>query len=136
MSDIEPRQTPSAEERQLQVPDPEVFPRAERRQFTGQYKLRILEEVEGARNVDRWVRSDKSGERHLEKAARAEVIAGADGKNRHHPRRADLARQIQYKGSLTHPADAWRRGEYATIVRVAVRLPELVLQEDPDLLTY
>jgi transposase len=28
------------------VPDPEVLPRAERRQFTGEYKLRILEEVE------------------------------------------------------------------------------------------
>jgi len=46
MSDIEPRQTPSAGEQETQAPDPEVFPRAERRQYTGQYKLRILEEVE------------------------------------------------------------------------------------------
>jgi transposase len=46
MSDIEPRQTPSAGEQETQAPDPEVLPRAERRQYTGQYKLRILEEVE------------------------------------------------------------------------------------------
>jgi transposase len=46
MSDIEPKQAPSADGRETQAPDPEVLPRAERRQFTGQYKLRILEEVE------------------------------------------------------------------------------------------
>ena len=33
-------------------------------------------------------------------------------------------------------ADAWRRRDYATIVRVAERLPERVLQEDADLLMY
>jgi len=33
-------------------------------------------------------------------------------------------------------ADAWRRKDYAVIVRVAERLPESVLQEDPDLLMY
>ena len=33
-------------------------------------------------------------------------------------------------------ADAWRRRDYATIVQVARRLPEQVLQEDPELLMY
>ena len=33
-------------------------------------------------------------------------------------------------------ADAWRRRDYTTIVKVAERLPERVLQEDPDLLMY
>jgi transcription elongation factor Elf1 len=33
-------------------------------------------------------------------------------------------------------ADAWHRRDYATIVKVAERLPERVLQEDPDLLMY
>ena len=33
-------------------------------------------------------------------------------------------------------ADAWAKREYATIVQVAERLPEKVLQEDPDLLMY
>jgi transposase len=46
MSDIEPKQTPSAGEGEAHTPDPEVLPRAERRQYTAQYKLRILEEVE------------------------------------------------------------------------------------------
>ncbi|HBY97803.1 MAG TPA: DNA methylase [Chloroflexi bacterium] len=32
--------------------------------------------------------------------------------------------------------DAWRRRDYATIVKVAERLPERVLQEDQDLLMY
>jgi transposase-like protein len=46
MSDIEPKQTSSADEGVAHAPDPEALPRAERRQYTGQYKLRILEEVE------------------------------------------------------------------------------------------
>lgn len=33
-------------------------------------------------------------------------------------------------------ADAWQRKDYETIVRVADRLPEEILQEDPDLLMY
>jgi len=46
MSDIEPKQAPSAVEGEARVPDPEVLPRAERRKYTGEYKLRILEEAE------------------------------------------------------------------------------------------
>jgi transposase len=46
MSGIEAKQTPSAGDGETQAPDPEVLPRAERRQYTGQYKLRILEEVD------------------------------------------------------------------------------------------
>jgi len=46
MSDIDRKQTSSAGEGETQVPDSEVLPRAERRQYTGQYKLRILEEVD------------------------------------------------------------------------------------------
>jgi transposase-like protein len=33
-------------EREVQVPEPEVLPRAKRRQFSAEYKLRILEEVD------------------------------------------------------------------------------------------
>jgi transposase-like protein len=46
MSDMEPKQTPAADGGGAHAPDPEVLPRAERRQYTAQYKLRILEEVE------------------------------------------------------------------------------------------
>src|SRR4030066_1027947 len=46
MPDIEPKQIPSADGGDAQAPDPEVLPRAKRRQDTAQYKLRILEEIE------------------------------------------------------------------------------------------
>lgn len=46
MCDTERQQTPSSDRGQTRAPDPEVLPRAERRQFSGRYKLRILEEVD------------------------------------------------------------------------------------------
>jgi transposase-like protein len=46
MCDTEPKQTRPAGEGEVHAPDPEVLPRAERRQYAAQYKLRILEEVE------------------------------------------------------------------------------------------
>ena len=46
MSHSEPTQT-NEDEREVQVPEPEVLPRAKRRRFSAEYKLRILEEVDG-----------------------------------------------------------------------------------------
>lgn len=46
MSDINTKQRLLADAGKTQAPDPEVRPRAERRKFSGQYKLRILEEVD------------------------------------------------------------------------------------------
>ena len=46
MCDTEPKQASPAGEGEVHAPDPEVLPRAERRQYAAQYKLRILEEVE------------------------------------------------------------------------------------------
>ena len=46
MSHSEPAQT-NEDERDVQVPEPEVLPRAKRRRFSAEYKLRILEEVDG-----------------------------------------------------------------------------------------
>ena len=46
MCDTEPKQSLSADGGDIHAPDPEVLPRVERRQYTAQYKLRILEEVE------------------------------------------------------------------------------------------
>ena len=45
MSHNEPTQT-NEDERDVQVPDPEVVPQAKRRQFTAEYKLRILGEAD------------------------------------------------------------------------------------------
>jgi len=46
MSHSGPTQTDAESERQAQVPEPEVLPRAKRRQFVAEYKLRILEEAD------------------------------------------------------------------------------------------
>ena len=46
MSDIDTKKRLLADAGKTQAPDPEVRPRVERRKFSGQYKLRILEEVD------------------------------------------------------------------------------------------
>ena len=45
-------------------------------------------------------------------------------------------RQFRSEAVRAGFADAWSRRDYATIVRVAERLPERVLQEDQELLMY
>jgi len=45
-------------------------------------------------------------------------------------------RQFRTEAVRAGFADAWRRRDYATVVKVAERLPERVLQEDPNLLMY
>ncbi len=45
-------------------------------------------------------------------------------------------RQFRSEAIRAGFADAWDRRDYATIVQVAERLPDQVLQEDPDLLMY
>ena len=45
-------------------------------------------------------------------------------------------RQFRSEAVRAGFADGWRRRDYATIVKVARRLPERVLQENPDLLMY
>ena len=45
-------------------------------------------------------------------------------------------RRFRTEAVRTGFADAWHRRDYAIIVKVAGRLPERVLQEDPDLLMY
>ena len=46
MSHSEPTQTNAEVEREVQVPEPEVLPRAKRRRFSAEYKLSILEEAD------------------------------------------------------------------------------------------
>jgi transposase len=47
MSHSEPTQTNAKDEQEVQVPEPEVLPRAKRRRFSAEYKQRILEEADG-----------------------------------------------------------------------------------------
>jgi hypothetical protein len=46
MSHSEPTENEADSKGQAQVPEPEVVPRAKRRKFTAEYKLRILEEAD------------------------------------------------------------------------------------------
>jgi transposase-like protein len=46
MSHSEPTQTNAKDEQEVQVPKPEVLPRAKRRRFSAEYKQRILEEAD------------------------------------------------------------------------------------------
>jgi transposase-like protein len=46
MSHNESKQTNANDDRDVQVPEPEVLPRAKRRRFLAEYKLRILEEAD------------------------------------------------------------------------------------------
>jgi transposase len=46
MSQSEPTQTNTDRERQTKAPEPEVVPRAKRRQFSAVYRLRIVEEAD------------------------------------------------------------------------------------------
>ena len=46
ISHSEPTETNADSEGQVQVPEPEVVPRAKRRKFTAEYKLRILKEAD------------------------------------------------------------------------------------------
>lgn len=46
MSPSEAARTNATDERENQVPEPEVLPRAKRRRYSAEYKLRILEEAD------------------------------------------------------------------------------------------
>jgi len=52
--------------------------------------------------------------------------------------RTEKGRLKQFRSEAVRAgfADAWQRRDYAAIVQVAERLPESVLQEDPELLMY
>ena len=45
-------------------------------------------------------------------------------------------KQFRTKAVRAGLAAAWAKGEYGTIIEVAERLPERVLQEDPESLMY
>ncbi len=85
-----------------------------------------------ARAKDRWYVPDPNKAIDLEKlrlkGLLREFAAYAGGKSR--------LKQFRMEAVRAGFAEAWRNKDYTTIVRLAERLPESVLQEDPDLLMY
>jgi hypothetical protein len=80
----------------------------------------------------RWYVADPGQASDLEKlrqrALLREFAAYTEGRGR--------LRKFRTEAVRAGFADSWRRRDYGTIVQVAERLPERVLQEDPDLLMY
>jgi hypothetical protein len=83
-------------------------------------------------DVGRWYVPDANRASDLEKLRRKallhEFAAYAQERGR--------LKQFRTEAVRAGFADAWHRRDYATIVKVADRLPEAVLQEDQDLLMY
>ena len=80
----------------------------------------------------RWYVADPSKASDLEKLRRKALLREfaeyTEGRGR--------LRKFRTEAVRAGFADAWHRHDYGTIVKVAGRLPERVLQEDPDLLMY
>ncbi len=85
-----------------------------------------------SRAKDRWYVPDPNKAIDLEKlrlkGLLREFATYVEGKGR--------LKQFRTEAVRAGFAEAWRNKDYTTIVRLAERLPEAVLQEDPDLLMY
>lgn len=85
-----------------------------------------------ARARDRWYVPDPNKVVDLEnlriKALLREFATYLEGKGR--------LKQFRTEAVRAGFAHAWREKDYQTVVQIAERLPEAVLQEDPDLLMY
>jgi len=92
----------------------------------------ILEQNFLQDEAGRWYAPDPNRASDLEKlrqrALLREFAEYAEGRGR--------LRKFRTEAVRAGFADAWHRRDYTTIVKVAERLPERVLQEDPDLLMY
>jgi hypothetical protein len=94
--------------------------------------LEILEQNFLQDEQGRWYVPDPNKASDLEKIRNKSLLREfkqyLDGKKK--------LRQFRTEAVRVGFADAWQRTDFATIVKVAERLPENILQEDPDLLMY
>jgi len=81
---------------------------------------------------DRWYVPDPNRASDLEKLRRKALLREFGG----YVEGKGQLRKFRTEAVRAGFADAWQRNDYQTIVRVAERLPERVLQEDADLLMY
>ena len=80
----------------------------------------------------RWYVPDPSRASDLEKLRRKALLREFAG----YAEDRGKLRKFRTEAIRAGFADGWHRRDYGTIVKVAERLPERVLQEDPDLLMY
>ena len=83
-------------------------------------------------NQGRWYTPDPNKASDLEKIRNKSLLREfnqySDGKKQ--------LKQFRTEAVRAGFADAWQRKDFKTIVKIANRLPETILQEDPDLLMY
>ena len=81
---------------------------------------------------DRWYAPDPNRAGDLEKLRQRALLREfgtyAEGRGR--------LKQFRSEAVRTGFADAWKRRDFAAIVKVAERMPDSVLHEDPELLMY
>jgi hypothetical protein len=83
-------------------------------------------------SVGRWYAPNPDKAEDLEKLRQASLLREFQG----YVQSRGKLKQFRSEAVRAGFADAYRRGDYATIVKLGDRLPEAVLQEDPDLLMY
>jgi hypothetical protein len=81
---------------------------------------------------DRWYVPDPNKASDLEKMRRKALLREFQA----YAEESGRLRKFRTEAVRAGFADAWQRNDYQTIVQVAERLPERVLQEDADLLMY
>jgi len=108
--------------KQLQQADHEVFPDLND----------LLEQNFLKDEADHWYQPDHNRASDLERVR----LRGLLREFNEYATRAGRLRQVRTEAVRAGFADAYKRQEYETIIKVAGRLPEDVLREDPDLLMY
>jgi hypothetical protein len=92
----------------------------------------ILEEnfVKDSRNA--WRVPDPKNEAHLEQLRNRSLLKEFE-QYREEKARLKVLRTEALRAGFK---DCWQRGDYTTIIQMAKRVPEAVIQEDPALLMY
>ncbi|HDQ73857.1 MAG TPA: DNA methylase [Chloroflexi bacterium] len=82
--------------------------------------------------ADRWYAPDPNKASDLEKLRRKTLLR----EFKEYVKKSGRLRKFRTEAVRAGFADAWQRNDYETIIQVAERLPQRVLQEDADLLMY
>jgi len=94
--------------------------------------IELLEQNFLQRENGKWYVPDPNKASDLEKLRNKALLR----EFAHYLKENKRLRQFRSEAVRAGFADAWQRKDFQTIVQVAERLPEQVLQEDPDLLMY
>jgi hypothetical protein len=86
-----------------------------------------------ARSLDRWYVPDPSKQADLARLREKQLLSEFNDYRDSSARKIKIYRSEAVKLGFSH---CWQKGEYATLVKVAQKLPQDALQEDLDLMMY